>query len=48
MLHQEMITGLQAPQTSISPKYVNGGVGSQLFEAITELPEYYPTRTETG
>jgi L-histidine N-alpha-methyltransferase len=29
-----------------SPKYFYDRLGSHLFEAITELPEYYPTRTE--
>ena len=31
---------------SASPKYFYDRLGSHLFEAITELPEYYPTRTE--
>ncbi|HEY8709543.1 MAG TPA: L-histidine N(alpha)-methyltransferase, partial [Burkholderiaceae bacterium] len=31
---------------SVSPKYFYDRLGSHLFEAITELPEYYPTRTE--
>jgi dimethylhistidine N-methyltransferase len=31
---------------SISPKYFYDGRGSQLFDRICELPEYYPTRTE--
>jgi dimethylhistidine N-methyltransferase len=30
----------------VSPKYLYGPLGSRLFDAITELPEYYPTRTE--
>ena len=34
------------PQASISPKYFYDQKGSELFTAITELPEYYPTRTE--
>ena len=29
-----------------SPKYLYDALGSKLFEAITEVPEYYPTRTE--
>lgn len=32
----------------ISPKYFYDQRGSQLFEAITRLPEYYPTRTEAA
>ena len=30
----------------LSPKYFYDATGSELFEAITRLPEYYPTRTE--
>src|SRR3954452_2566552 len=37
---------LAAPEASASPKYFYDRLGSHLFEAITELPEYYPTRTE--
>jgi len=33
---------------SASPKYFYDRLGSYLFEAITELPEYYPTRTEAA
>jgi len=39
---------LSRPQKSISPKWFYDGEGSALFEAITRLPEYYPTRTETA
>jgi dimethylhistidine N-methyltransferase len=35
----------QRPHT-ISPKYFYDAAGSQLFDRICELPEYYPTRTE--
>jgi L-histidine Nalpha-methyltransferase len=35
-------------QASASPKWLYDRLGSHLFEAITELPEYYPTRTETA
>ena len=44
----ELVAGLLAPQAFTSPKYLYDGLGSRLFEAITELPEYYPTRTEAG
>jgi len=37
---------LSAPAASVAPKYFYDRLGSLLFEAITELPEYYPTRTE--
>lgn len=40
--------GLLAPQASTSPKYFYDSLGSHLFEAICELPEYYPTRTEAA
>ena len=39
---------LLAPVASVSPKFFYDRLGSQLFEAITELPEYYPTRTEAA
>jgi len=40
--------GLLARQASTSPKYFYDSLGSHLFEAICELPEYYPTRTEAS
>ncbi len=43
---REISDGLNAVQPSLSPKYLYDSLGSKLFEAITELPEYYPTRTE--
>ncbi len=43
---QEVLDGLAAPQKRISPKYFYDEAGSALFEEITRLPEYYPTRTE--
>jgi dimethylhistidine N-methyltransferase len=42
----DVIAGLQASPKRLAPKYFYDGVGSQLFERITELPEYYPTRCE--
>ncbi len=44
----EIGAGLLAPQASTSPKYFYDSLGSHLFEAICELPEYYPTRTEAA
>ena len=38
--------GLSAEFKELPPKYFYDELGSQLFEQITELPEYYPTRTE--
>jgi L-histidine Nalpha-methyltransferase len=43
---QELVQGLSAPQAFTSPKYLYDALGSRLFEAITELPEYDLTRTE--
>jgi dimethylhistidine N-methyltransferase len=44
----ELTQGLLARQATISPKYLYDPLGSRLFEAICELPEYYPTRTEAA
>lgn len=44
----EVISGLTQSPKQLSPKYFYDQRGSELFEAITELPEYYPTRTELG
>lgn len=38
--------GLAGTPKALSPKYFYDDRGSALFEAICELPEYYPTRTE--
>ncbi len=38
--------GLSRPQKELSPKFFYDQRGSQLFEEITRLPEYYLTRTE--
>jgi len=43
----DAIEGLsRKPQKTISPKYLYDKRGSELFDDITELDEYYPTRTE--
>lgn len=42
----EILGGLQASPKYILPKYFYDEAGSALFEAITGLDEYYPTRTE--
>jgi dimethylhistidine N-methyltransferase len=42
----DVLRGLGLPQKAIPPKYFYDERGSQLFERICELPEYYPTRTE--
>lgn len=44
----ELLAGLLAPQATVPPKYFYDALGARLFAAITELPEYYPTRTEAA
>ena len=46
--HAELAAGLRAAAASIAPKWLYDPLGSRLFDAITELPEYYPTRTEAA
>ena len=43
---RDVIEGLTARPKRLSPKYFYDETGSRLFEDITELPEYYPTRSE--
>ena len=45
---EQLIEGLRQPEKMISPKYFYDERGSQLFDEITRLPEYYPTETELG
>ena len=42
----DVLEGLSQSQKTLSPKYFYDEAGSALFDAICELPEYYPTRTE--
>jgi dimethylhistidine N-methyltransferase len=44
----EVLRGLGQPQKAIPARWFYDMRGSQLFEAITQVPEYYPTRTETA
>ena len=44
----ELEQGLLAVAASVSPKFFYNALGSKLFEAITGLDEYYPTRTEAS
>ncbi len=46
--HAEVIAGLRGENKRLPPKLFYDEQGSQLFDAITRLPEYYPTRTEIG
>jgi dimethylhistidine N-methyltransferase len=43
---QEILAGLTAAQKHLSPKYLYDRRGSELFDEICTLPEYYATRTE--
>ncbi|MBW4628086.1 MAG: L-histidine N(alpha)-methyltransferase [Brasilonema octagenarum HA4186-MV1] len=43
---KDVIQGLTQTPKSLPPKYFYDDRGSELFEQICELPEYYPTRTE--
>jgi L-histidine Nalpha-methyltransferase len=45
-LANDVLDGLTRPFKEIPPKHFYDARGSQLFERICELPEYYPTRTE--
>ena len=45
---RDVLDGLTAPAKALSPKYFYDAHGSTLFDKITELPEYYLTRTELG
>jgi len=48
VLAREAARGLMRPVASLSPKFLYDPLGSRLFEAITELEEYYLTRTEAA
>jgi len=45
---RDVVAGLTAPQKTLRAKYFYDEEGSRLFEEITRVPEYYPTRTEIG
>ena len=45
-LSRDVSEGLQATPKSLPPKWFYDAVGSALFDRITRLPEYYPTRAE--
>ena len=46
ILKKELLDGLCATEKYINPKFFYDEYGSQLFEKIMQLPEYYPSRTE--
>ncbi len=45
---EALLAGLEGSPKQVSPKWFYDAEGSQLFEAITDLPEYYPTRQEAA
>ena len=45
-MREEVLAGLTSHPKYLPPKYFYDERGSKLFERITELPEYYLTRTE--
>lgn len=45
-LNHEVISGLASTPKAIPPKFFYNRRGSELFDTICELPEYYQTRTE--
>ncbi len=45
-LRADVVAGLTAEQKWLPPKWFYDAEGSELFEKITQLPEYYPTRAE--
>jgi uncharacterized SAM-dependent methyltransferase len=44
---EDVIAGLARPRKRLPSRWLYDETGSELFEAITQLDEYYPTRTET-
>lgn len=44
----DVLRGLAQPQKTLPCRWLYDDRGSELFEEITRLPEYYPTRTETA
>ncbi|EUA24295.1 putative s-adenosyl-L-methionine-dependentmethyltransferase [Mycobacterium xenopi 3993] len=45
-LRRDVFDGLRRSPKSLPPKWFYDSVGSELFDQITRLPEYYPTRAE--
>jgi L-histidine Nalpha-methyltransferase len=45
-LRRDVLDGLRSSPKSLPPKWFYDSVGSDLFDQITRLPEYYPTRAE--
>ena len=47
-LADDVLDGLTRPFKELPPKHFYDARGAELFDRICELPEYYPTRTETA
>jgi len=45
---RDVLAGLAEPIPAIPARWLYDRTGSELFDAITRLPEYYPTKTETA
>jgi L-histidine Nalpha-methyltransferase len=45
---RDVIAGLTARPKRLPPKYFYDEIGARLFDEITTLPEYYPTRCESA
>jgi dimethylhistidine N-methyltransferase len=45
---EELLAGLRDTPKHVAPRFLYDEIGSKLFERICRLPEYYPTRIETG
>jgi dimethylhistidine N-methyltransferase len=48
VFREDVLTGLSRPQKMLPSRWLYDDNGCKLFEAITQLEEYYPTRTETA
>src|SRR5688500_5199240 len=47
LLDDDVLTGLSAPRKSLPCRLLYDANGAEIFESITRLDEYYPTRTES-
>ncbi|HEX3602606.1 MAG TPA: L-histidine N(alpha)-methyltransferase [Steroidobacteraceae bacterium] len=48
LFRQDVVAGLSKPRKTLPCRWLYDERGSELFEQITQLQEYYPTRVETG
>ena len=47
-LEDDFVVGMSSKQKVLPPKYFYDELGSQFFDQICDVPEYYPTRAEDG